>query len=75
MILIKFWNELDYIGIDAYFPLSDATTPSVNLMTLGSTLKKIENFKRRRKKKILFTEFATVTQIRQKNLDRKRKHD
>jgi hypothetical protein len=30
MILIKYrFNELDYIGIDAYFPLSDATTPSV----------------------------------------------
>jgi hypothetical protein len=31
MILTKvpFWNELDYIGIDAYFPLSDAVTPTV----------------------------------------------
>jgi hypothetical protein len=26
---VPFWNELDYIGIDAYFPLSNATTPSV----------------------------------------------
>jgi hypothetical protein len=29
MILIKsIWKELDYIGIDAYFPLSDAATKS-----------------------------------------------
>lgn len=26
---ITFWDQLDYIGIDAYFPLSDQATPSV----------------------------------------------
>jgi hypothetical protein len=37
---VPFWNELDYIGIDAYFPLSDATTPSVlELNDSSSTLK------------------------------------
>lgn len=25
---IKFWNNLDYVGIDAYFPLSNLDTPS-----------------------------------------------
>jgi hypothetical protein len=42
MILTKrFGKMMDYIGIDAYFPLSNATTPSVlNLMTLGSSIKK-----------------------------------
>jgi hypothetical protein len=28
-MIVPFWNELDYIGIDAYFPLSDAVTPTV----------------------------------------------
>ncbi len=56
----SFWSQLDYIGIDAYFPLSDKKTPSVqelknawkpwkkNIMTLA----KSEN------KKVLFTEFG-----------------
>ena len=26
---IPFWNEIDYIGVDAYFPLSEQVTPSV----------------------------------------------
>ena len=26
---VKFWKDLDYIGIDAYFPLSDKKTPTV----------------------------------------------
>jgi hypothetical protein len=72
---VPFWNELDYIGIDAYFPLSDATTPSV--LELNDAwqqhIKKIENFKAKTNKKNT-TEFATVTQIRrQRTLDRKRK--
>lgn len=27
---IKFWNALDYIGIDAYFPIADKTDPSLD---------------------------------------------
>ncbi|PQB03517.1 glycoside hydrolase family 113 [Aureitalea marina] len=26
---VPFWSQLDYIGIDAYFPVSDSQTPSV----------------------------------------------
>ncbi len=26
---IQFWGDLDYIGIDAYFPLSEKTTPNI----------------------------------------------
>lgn len=26
---VSFWNALDFIGIDAYFPLSDSKTPSI----------------------------------------------
>lgn len=29
---IPFWDELDYIGVDAYFPLSDADTPEVEAL-------------------------------------------
>jgi hypothetical protein len=45
---VPFWNELDYIGIDAYFPLSNATTPSV--LELNDAwqqhIKKIEKLQR-----------------------------
>jgi hypothetical protein len=57
---VPFWNELDYIGIDAYFPLSDATTPSV--LELNNAwkqhIKKIEKLQAKTNKKILFTEFG-----------------
>ncbi|MFM1878549.1 MAG: hypothetical protein RLZZ241_1415 [Bacteroidota bacterium] len=29
---VPFWEKLDYIGIDAYFPLSEAQTPSVSAL-------------------------------------------
>ena len=29
---VPFWNELDYIGISAYFPLTDERTPSKELL-------------------------------------------
>jgi hypothetical protein len=52
-------ERVDYIGIDAYFPLSDATTPSVaGLMKLGRHHKKIEKLQAKTNKKILFTEFG-----------------
>jgi hypothetical protein len=58
MILIKpFWNELDYIGIDAYFPLSNATTPSVlELNDRQQHIKKIEKLQEETKK--ISTEFG-----------------
>jgi hypothetical protein len=37
---VPFWNELDYIGIDAYFPCLPQHHRCWNLMTLSSTLKK-----------------------------------
>jgi hypothetical protein len=52
-------ERVDYIGIDAYFPLSDATTPSVAaLMKLGKDIIKIEKLQAKTNKKILFTEFG-----------------
>lgn len=32
---VPFWKDLDYIGIDAYFPLSDEKTPSVKQLREG----------------------------------------
>ncbi|WP_040005479.1 glycoside hydrolase family 113 [Fibrisoma limi] len=57
---IPFWNELDYVGVDAYFPLSDKQDPSVN--TLISSwrphLRQLRAFSYRLQKSVLFTEFG-----------------
>lgn len=55
-----FWSQLDYIGIDAYFPVCEDQTPSVECATAGwqrwkedmSAFAKAENHK------VIFTEFG-----------------
>jgi ppGpp synthetase/RelA/SpoT-type nucleotidyltranferase len=55
-----FWSQLDYIGIDAYFPLSDAQTPTVQDCKMGwqEHTTEIITFYEQFKKPILFTEFG-----------------
>lgn len=55
-----FWNQLDYIGIDAYFPVSNEKTPTLEMCKEGWLKHKpsIENFYKTYKKPILFTEFG-----------------
>ena len=57
---IPFWNQLDFIGVDAYFPLSDDREPSVKSMSKGwrRHLSDLSSFSRRNQKPILFTEFG-----------------
>lgn len=57
---ISFWGDLDYIGIDAYFPLSESKTPSVTELIANSQSLKtdIESFARSHLKKVLFTEYG-----------------
>ena len=56
----SFWNELEYIGIDGYFPLSKLKTPTEKALHGGwnkhkSKMKKVADSLN---KKILFTEFG-----------------
>ena len=55
-----FWKELDYIGVDAYFPLSDAKTPTIAELQAGwqPWKKKILEISKANDKKVLFTEFG-----------------
>tara|TARA_R110000868_G_scaffold720_4_gene5250 strand:- start:10926 stop:11882 length:957 start_codon:yes stop_codon:yes gene_type:complete len=55
-----FWDDLDYIGIDGYFPVSDLKTPTVEACKLGLERWKSEmkKFCNELKKPILFTEFG-----------------
>ncbi len=55
-----FWDQLDYIGVDAYFPLSDAKTPTVEELKQGwkNWKTKMATLSQSTGKPILFTEFG-----------------
>ena len=57
---VTFWNQLDYIGIDAYFPLSEKKSPTVAEFELGWKTHKDEIIKIHTtyNKPVLFTEFG-----------------
>lgn len=60
---VPFWEELDYIGISAYFPLTDSMTPSVEELTKkwSSTKRRLKKFSKRNGKQILFTEYGYMS--------------
>ena len=60
---IPFWDALDYIGVNAYFPLVEDKTPKVaDLKEAWKPLvKKLEEFYERTDKPILFTEFGYLS--------------
>lgn len=60
---IPFWDAVDYIGLSAYFPLTDDTTPSISTMLsqwkpIKQKLKKLAS---RYSKPILFTEYGYMS--------------
>jgi hypothetical protein len=57
---ITFWDKLDFIGIDAYFPLSDKKSPTVQDFEMGWKPHKQEiiRVQKQFKKPVLFTEFG-----------------
>jgi len=57
---ITFWDQLDYIGIDAYFPLSEQKTPDLEHLNAKWTGIKsdIQQFSDKWNKPIIFTEFG-----------------
>ncbi len=60
---IPIWNDVDVIGISAYFPLSDSATPSVeDLKKQWLPIKKrIRKLSEQTGKKILFTEYGYLS--------------
>ncbi len=60
---VPFWHELDYVGVDAYFPLSEERAPSTEEIRKGWQLhsKALEKFSSKHQKPILFTEFGYVS--------------
>lgn len=57
---VPFWNQLDFIGIDAYFPLSDKKTPTVADFENGWKPHKeeITGIQSKFQKPVLFTEYG-----------------
>lgn len=57
---LTFWNELDFIGIDAYFPLTEKQTPTVADFEKGWQVHKTEilHLQKTFQKQILFTEYG-----------------
>lgn len=57
---IPFWDQLDFIGVNAYFPLSQESTPDVSILKVAWTEKKklLSGFSKKYKKQIVFTEYG-----------------
>jgi predicted small secreted protein len=57
---VPFLADLDYIGIDAYFPLSDQKTPTIKEVVAAwkPHKSKIKSLSEKYNKKIIFTEFG-----------------
>jgi hypothetical protein len=59
-VKVRFWEDLDYIGIDAYFPVSFKRTPTVAECKKGwkSNFSAIKILSKAYDRKVLFTEFG-----------------
>ena len=55
-----FWKDIDYIGIDAYFPLSQEKVPSIVQLREGwkAHKEKIKNLSEATGKQVIFTEYG-----------------
>ena len=60
---VPFWDALDFIGISAYFPLTDSATPQfIELLSEWKPIvNKLEKYSKKQSKQILFTEFGYLS--------------
>jgi hypothetical protein len=60
---VPFWKDLDFVGVDAYFPLSEKRSPDRMELQKGwkQHLVALEKFSRTIQKPILFTEYGYVS--------------
>lgn len=57
---VHFWKDLDYIGVDAYFPLNENQSPDIEELRAGwqPHKKELKELSKRKGKPILFTEYG-----------------
>ncbi len=62
---IEFWNELDYAGIDPYFPLVTSSNPTVEQLKSAweDWIKKIEPWQKRINKPVIITEIGYKSSV------------
>jgi hypothetical protein len=55
-----FWEKLDYIGVDAYFPLATEKTPAVQSLvkSWGKHTDELQIISKKHKRQVLFTEYG-----------------
>ncbi|MEM1326259.1 MAG: hypothetical protein AAGI23_09915 [Bacteroidota bacterium] len=60
---VTFWEDLDYIGVNAYFPLDPATTPTVSTLRKAwqPIFKEMEAYQKSIDRPIVFTEFGYLS--------------
>lgn len=60
---IPIWDVLDYIGVSAYFPLSESLTPSVDELSQAwkPIIKDMKKLSKNHDKPVLFTEYGYLT--------------
>ena len=60
---IKFWKDLDFIGVSAYFPLIEDKTPSVSKLVQAwkPIIKELKNYSSKQEVPILFTEYGYLS--------------
>ncbi len=61
--VVPFWNDLDFVGINAYMPLLDNETPSVSELCAAwkPYYEQIKTFQTKIKKPIAFTEYGYMS--------------
>ena len=61
--LVPFWDALDFIGVNAYFPLIPQVTPSVSDLKIAwkPYFEALQTFQKKVNKPMLFTEFGYLS--------------
>jgi len=57
---VAFWDQLDYIGVQGYFPLTKEKNPSIELIRQGwkKPIEQLSAFSKEQNKPVLFTEIG-----------------
>jgi hypothetical protein len=60
---VPFWDAVDFIGLSAYFPLTEIKTPSISLLKKEwkPILSKLKKFSKKQGRQILFTEYGYLS--------------
>ena len=60
---VPFWEDLDYIGISSYFPMSSDATPEASALSKKwkSNISTLRKFSAKKGKKMLFTEYGYLS--------------